>query len=26
MLCLLQKTPKSGIDSAIQKAQIKFGL
>lgn len=26
MLCLLQKIPKSEIDSAIKKAQIKFGL
>ena len=26
MLCLLQKTPKSEIDSAIKKVQIKFGL
>ena len=26
MLCLLQKTPKSGIDNAVKKAQIKFGL
>jgi DNA polymerase-3 subunit epsilon len=26
MLRLLQKTPKSEIDSAIKKAQIKFGL
>jgi DNA polymerase-3 subunit epsilon len=26
MLCILQKVPKAGIDNAIKKAQIKFGL
>ncbi len=26
LLCLLQKTPKTGIDNAINKAKIKFGL
>lgn len=26
LLCLLQKTPKAGIDNAVKKAQIKLGL
>lgn len=26
LLCLLQKTPKTGIDNAVKKAQIKLGL